>query len=241
MNVFMNKIDEQYVSKRQRRYGVTECTNELTCSKVTSNIYLLIQWNEWVNLLIQRNEAHLIFPKQEDFLFRKGVLLKPWPWEVVLYYCCCYSVWGCAASDLLSSYSALNCSFSLTLSISALHEKPPTSPPPPPQGGTKTTRLRLTLRLKDDTLQRPTHEDIFEITHTKLDCFLTGIRDINNGGFSVTSDMQSTIDSLVSPKGRQELAKINLAPVPSPKIMAERTVFISWLSRHVGDRPAIEI
>ena len=113
--------------------------------------------------------------------------------------------------------------------------------PPPPQGGTKTTRLRLTLRLKDDTLQRPTHENIFEITHTKLDCFLTEIRDINNGGFSVTSDMQSTIGSLVSPKGRQELAKINLAPVPSPKITAERTVFISRLSRHVCDRPAIEI
>ena len=111
----------------------------------------------------------------------------------------------------------------------------------PPQGGAKTTRLRLTLRLKDDTLQRPTHEDIFEITHTKLDCFLTGIRDINNGGFSVTSDMQSTIDSLVSPKGRQELAKINLAPVPSPKITAEMTVFTSRLSRHSGDRPAIEI
>ena len=113
--------------------------------------------------------------------------------------------------------------------------------PPPPQRGTKTTRLRLTLRLKDDTLQRPTQEDIFEITHTKLECFLTGIRDINNGGFSVTSDMQSTIDSLVSPKGRQELAKIKLAPVPSPKITAERTVFISRLSRHVGDLPAIEI
>ena len=111
----------------------------------------------------------------------------------------------------------------------------------PPEGGTKTTRLRLTLTLKDDTLRRPTHEDIFEITHTKLDCFLTGIRDINNGGFSVTSDMQSTIDSLVSLKGRQELAKINLASVPSPKITAERTVFISRLGRHVGDRPAIEI
>ena len=120
-----------------------------------------------------------------------------------------------------------------------MHEKPPTSPPP--EGGTKTTRLRLTLRLKDDTLPKPTHEDIFEIIHTKLDCFLTGIRDLHNGGFSVTSDRQSTIDSLVSLKGRKELAKINLAPVPSLKITAERTVFISRLSRHVGDRPAAEI
>ena len=29
MNVFMNKIDEQSVSKRQRRYGVTDRTNQL--------------------------------------------------------------------------------------------------------------------------------------------------------------------------------------------------------------------
>ena len=53
--------------------------------------------------------------------------------------------------------------------------------------------------------------------------------------------MQTFIDSLVLHKGRQELAKINLAPVPSPKIMAERTVFISRLVRQVGDRPATEI
>ena len=46
MNVFINKIDEQSVSKRQRRYGVTERTNELTRSQITSNIYLIntIEW-----------------------------------------------------------------------------------------------------------------------------------------------------------------------------------------------------
>ena len=49
MNVFINKIDEQSVSKRQRRNGVTERTNELTRSKITSNINLLTQWNELVN------------------------------------------------------------------------------------------------------------------------------------------------------------------------------------------------
>ena len=53
--------------------------------------------------------------------------------------------------------------------------------------------------------------------------------------------MQSTIDSLISLKGRRALGEINLAPVPSPKITAERTVFISRLGRHVGDRPAIQI
>ena len=114
--------------------------------------------------------------------------------------------------------------------------------PLPPEGGTGTTRLRLTLRLRDNTLPKPTHEDIFEITHTKLDCFLTGIRDLNNGSFSLTTAMQSTIiDSLISLKSRQALGEINLAPVPSPKITAETIVFISRLSRHVGDSPAIEI
>ena len=56
MNVFINKIDEESVSKSQRRYGVTERTNELTRSQITSIINLLIQWKEWVNLLIQVNE-----------------------------------------------------------------------------------------------------------------------------------------------------------------------------------------
>ena len=39
--------------------SVTERTNELTCSQITSNINLLIQWNERVNLLIQLNEPNL--------------------------------------------------------------------------------------------------------------------------------------------------------------------------------------
>ena len=34
-------IDEQSVTKRQRKYGVTERINELTPSKITSNINLL--------------------------------------------------------------------------------------------------------------------------------------------------------------------------------------------------------
>ena len=85
------------------------------------------------------------------------------------------------------------------------------------EGGTKTTRLRLTLRLKDDTLPKPTHEDIFEIIHTKLDCFLTGIRDLNNGGFSFTSDMQSTIDSLVLLKDRALWVKLTWHQSPRQK------------------------
>ena len=42
MNVFINKIDEQYVSKKQRGYDVTERTNELSRSLITWNINLLI-------------------------------------------------------------------------------------------------------------------------------------------------------------------------------------------------------
>ena len=42
MNVYINKIDEKSVGKRQRRAGVTERTNELTRSQITSNINLLI-------------------------------------------------------------------------------------------------------------------------------------------------------------------------------------------------------
>ena len=58
MDVFINKIDEQSVSKSQRRYGVTERTNKRTRSHITSNINLLIQWSEWVDSLIQLNEPN---------------------------------------------------------------------------------------------------------------------------------------------------------------------------------------
>ena len=46
MNDYINHIGKESVSKRQRRYGVTERTNELTRSQITSNINLLMQWNE---------------------------------------------------------------------------------------------------------------------------------------------------------------------------------------------------
>ena len=46
------KIDEESVSKSQRRYGATERTNEFTHSQITSNI----------NLLIQLNEPNLTYP-----------------------------------------------------------------------------------------------------------------------------------------------------------------------------------
>ena len=46
MNDYINNIGEESVSKRQRRYGVTERTNKLTRPQITSNVNLLIQWNE---------------------------------------------------------------------------------------------------------------------------------------------------------------------------------------------------
>ena len=45
MNDYINIIGEESVSKRQWRYSVTERTNELTRSPITSNMNLLIQWN----------------------------------------------------------------------------------------------------------------------------------------------------------------------------------------------------
>ena len=61
MNVLINKINNQSASKRKRRYGVTESTNELTRSQITSIIISLIIWNEWVNLSIQLNEPNLAY------------------------------------------------------------------------------------------------------------------------------------------------------------------------------------
>ena len=51
INVFINKIYEQSICKSHRTYGVTDRTNELTRSQITSNINLLIQWNEWNELI----------------------------------------------------------------------------------------------------------------------------------------------------------------------------------------------
>ena len=59
MNDYINNIGEESVIKRQRRYSVTERTNELTRSQITSNINLLIQWNELINFLIQLDEPNL--------------------------------------------------------------------------------------------------------------------------------------------------------------------------------------
>ena len=59
MNDYINNIGEESVSKRQRRYSVTERTTHTLTDH--PNINLLIQWNEWVNLLIQLNEPNLTY------------------------------------------------------------------------------------------------------------------------------------------------------------------------------------
>ena len=53
---FINKIDEQSI--REDMVWLSVGTYERT--QITSNINLLMQWNEWVNLLILQNEANLI-------------------------------------------------------------------------------------------------------------------------------------------------------------------------------------
>ena len=113
--------------------------------------------------------------------------------------------------------------------------------PPPGGGNRQKSNLRLTLKIKDSNKPRPTQSQIFEMTHTRLRCFLTGLNDLQNGGFTVFTDLPATIDQLTSDKGKEELAKLNLETATTPKLRAARTEFISGLPRHVGNRTADEI
>ena len=108
-------------------------------------------------------------------------------------------------------------------------------PAPPPEGGNRPkSTLRLTLKIKDANKPRPTQSQIFEMTHTRLRCFLTGLNDLPNGGFTVFTDLPATIDQLTSDKGKEELAKFKLGDCDDTKT-------ISGLPRHVGNRTTDEI
>lgn len=115
----------------------------------------------------------------------------------------------------------------------------------PPQGrgappGPKRSRLKLNLKLKDYKGQKPTKHQIFELTSTKLNGFLTGLTETTNG-FIAYTDQNSTIDSLTSNKGQTELGKINLETITPPEIRAKRTVFIRGLDYTVGQRDERDI
>ena len=113
---------------------------------------------------------------------------------------------------------------------------------PPSGGGNRPkSNLRLFLMIKDSNRPRPTQSQIFEMTHTRFRCFPTGLNDLQSGGFTVFTDLPATIDQLTSDKGKKGLAKLNLETVTTPKLRAARTVFISGLPRHVGNRMADEI
>ena len=79
------------------------------------------------------------------------------------------------------------------------------------------------------------------MTHTQLRCYLTGLNELQRGGFTVFTDLATTVDQLTSNKGQEELAKLNLETATSPKLRAARIVFISELHSHVGNRTADEI
>ena len=112
----------------------------------------------------------------------------------------------------------------------------------PPEGGNRPkSTLRLTLKIKDTNKPRPTQSQIFEMTHTRLSCFLTGLNDLPSGDFKVFTDLPATIDQLTTDKGQEELAKLNLETATTPKLRAARTVLISGLPRHVRNRTADEI
>ena len=112
---------------------------------------------------------------------------------------------------------------------------------PPPRGGRTTkSKMKLTFKLIDPNQPRPTRQSIFETTHTKLDCYLTGLAD-NANGFLIFTDQQTTIDNLTSLKGQTVLKKLNLTTVLPPYLRAQRNIFISGLDKYVGDRPANDI
>ena len=100
--------------------------------------------------------------------------------------------------------------------------------------GPKRSRLKLTLKLIDRKATKPTKQQIFELSSTKLNCFLTGLTATDNG-FIAYTDLNSTIDSLTS-KGLNELRKLNLETVTPPEVRAKRTVFIRGLDYTVGQR-----
>ena len=106
--------------------------------------------------------------------------------------------------------------------------------------GPKRSRLKLTLRLIDRKTPKPTKNQIFELTSTKLNGFLTGLTEIDTG-FIAYTDQNSTIDALTSNKGLTELNKLNLETITPPEIRAKRTVFIRGLDFTVGRRDAGEI
>ena len=89
---------------------------------------------------------------------------------------------------------------------------------PPPGGGNRLakTTLRLTLKIKDSNKPKPTQSQIFEMTHTRLRCFLTGLNDLPSGEFTVFTDLPATIDQLTSDKGKEKLAKLNLETATTP-------------------------
>ena len=110
----------------------------------------------------------------------------------------------------------------------------------PPREARRPKNTRLTLKTIDNNRPKATRHQIFEMTHTRLNCFLTGITDTTDG-YAVYSDLPATIDKLTSPDGRTALRDINLETVVPQHLRAKRTIFISGLDRHVGGRTADEI
>ena len=113
-----------------------------------------------------------------------------------------------------------------------------------PPGGTHARRpsskLKLNLRLIAANRPRPRKDELFETTHVRLNCYLTGVTD-NPNGFTVFTDLQATIDKLNSNAGLTELKRHNLEPMVPQYLRARQTFFISGLDRHVGGRDADEI
>ena len=61
------------------------------------------------------------------------------------------------------------------------------------------------------------------------------------GDFIIVSDLQTTIDSITSYKGKTEIRKLNIETVTPLDIKAISIIFINGLDKHVGQRTPSEI
>ena len=111
----------------------------------------------------------------------------------------------------------------------------------PPRGNPQSRKsTRIFIKILDLTKPTPPKNAIFETVHTKLQGFLTGLREVKNG-FNAYSDIQATIDSLTSDKAINEFKKMNLEPQVPPEVRAQRTLFIRQLDYEIGSKPTQDL
>jgi len=115
---------------------------------------------------------------------------------------------------------------------------PPTGVGPPPAASAQTVKLKL--KYLDPNKEKPSKLKVFETIFKNLNAQLTKLIPIDTGFIAITDSSKSR-DTLCSPRGLTELAKINLAPTQSREQMAERSLFIKKLDSVAGSHSPEEI